>query len=201
MKHISGNPKLILDNIKNQLKKGVVDRHHGFHTPVFSNIINHNTITSRTVVLRKFDYKKSIIFFHSDLRSKKNKNIIKNSNTFFVFYDLKIKYQLRIETISKVHHNNDVTALAWKKTLLSSRKCYLAAKPPGTISDYPTDSLPNHLIGKDPTVEESQKGYENFSVIENKIKNIDWLYLSSKGHRKLLISINKDKIKYDWAIP
>ena len=38
MNHQYENPENIYYNIKFSLEKGVKDRHHGFHTPIFSNL-------------------------------------------------------------------------------------------------------------------------------------------------------------------
>ena len=58
-----------------------------------------------------------------------------------------------------------------------------------------------HLRGVNPSKDESEKGYENFAVIENIIINIDWLYLDFSGHRRLNINlINKDTL-FEWIIP
>ena len=57
------NTQKIFDDIKKQLTKGVKDRKHGFHTPVFSNLYQGSSIESRIVVMRKFDSEKMIINF------------------------------------------------------------------------------------------------------------------------------------------
>lgn len=195
------NPNNIFSLIQIKLSKAVKNRFHGFHIPVFSNLTHNNSVNSRVVVLRNFDPKKLIINFHTDFRSKKINEIIKNPNTFFLFYDYKDKMQLRINTKSFINHKNNITKKSWDMTKLSSRKCYLAKQSPGSKSNFPDDGIPKHLIGINPHEKESQAGYENFVVIENKIKNIEWLYLSSSGHRRLFIDFNNNKIKHQWLIP
>ena len=34
------------------------------------------------------------------------------------------------------------------------------------------------------TMEQSEVGYKNFTVIQCKIKSMEWLYLAAKGHRR-----------------
>ena len=201
MSESNEKPDKILSKIKSMLHKAIINRHHGFHTPVFSNIDRNNNVTSRIVVLRNFDSDREILNFHTDFRSKKILEIDNNPLTFFVFYDFNEKIQLRITSTSIINHENNITLDAWNKTKLSSRKCYLAEKAPGLVSNVPNDSIPLHLVGKNPQKEESEAGYRNFVVIENKIKNIEWLYLSSLGHRRLSIDLNGKKIKYKWLIP
>ena len=36
---------------------------------------------------------------------------------------------------------------------------------------------------------------------DNQIKTIEWLYLSSKGHRRLLFEMNKNQYNFHWLIP
>jgi len=51
----------------------------------------------------------------------------------------------------------------------------------------------------DYTMEQSEKGYENFTVIKCNIKSIEWLYLAAKGHRRAIFDI-KNK-KQNWLVP
>ena len=201
MDQLIEKPDDIYANIVYNLKKGVKDRRHGFHTPVFSNINEKGLLNSRVVVLRQFDSNKMKINFNSDARSNKINGLKLNTKTNFLFYDQKIKIQLRITTDSKIYYNNDIAEQAWSKSSLSSRKCYLTEDAPGTIKASATDGLPTHLTGIEPTRDESEKGYANFSVVSNQIQSIDWLYLSASGHRRLLIKINGNQNNYKWLIP
>ena len=49
-------------------------------------------------------------------------------------------------------------------------------------------------------MEQSEEGYKNFTVIQCKIKSIEWLYLAAKGHRRALIDLNGLK-KFTWLVP
>ena len=41
------------------------------------------------------------------------------------------------------------------------------------------------------TKEQSEEGYINFTVIQCKIKSIEWLYLAAKGHRRAKFRFRK----------
>jgi pyridoxamine 5'-phosphate oxidase len=201
MSILDENPNKIFNNIKELLLIGAKDRKHAFHTPVFSNNNKDNLVNSRVVVLRKFDEKALKLNFHTDMRSLKIINLQDNYNSFFVFYDPKIKIQLRITTKSIINNRNKVAESSWGETRLFSRKCYLTTKAPSSATKIPEDGIPLHLRGVNPSKDESEKGYENFAVIENIIINIDWLYLDFSGHRRLNINlINKDTL-FEWIIP
>ena len=195
------NTHEILQDIKKNLTRGVKDRKHAFHTPVFSNISEKEGIESRVVVLRKFDHENMILNFHTDYRSPKTKNLKKNNKSLFVFYDHKLKIQMRIKTTSYLNHQNEVSKEMWDKTRLLSRKCYLTTKEPSSVTFKPEDGIPAHLLGKEPDFDESEKGYQNFTVVENKIFEIDWLYLDITGHRRLKLIFKNTDPEYQWLIP
>ena len=195
------NSSEIFEDIKRNLTRGVKDRKHSFHTPVFSNIDNEDGITSRVVVLRKFDSANMLLNFHTDFRSPKTFSLQQNNNSLFVFYDHKLKIQLRIKTTSIINNQNKVTEEMWDKTKLFSRKCYLTEKAPSSPTNLPEDGIDESLGGKEPTLEESEKGYKNFTVVQNQIKQIDWLYLAASGHRRLKIIIEKKIPSFQWIIP
>ena len=201
MTYLNENPKLIFENIKELLIDAVKDRNLPFHTPIFTNTNTNNIGDSRIIVLRNFDAKNCIINFHTDFRSPKVVNILQNINSSFLFYDPNLKIQLRIKATSNVNNQNDTTRIMWDKTSLMSRKCYLTEKVPSSVTNYPEDGIDLSLKGKEPTKAESEKGYKNFTVIENKIVEIDWLYLDASGHRRLNIKLNNKKPSFDWVIP
>ena len=195
------NTHKIFEDIKTNLTRGVKDRKHAFHNPVFSNVNQSGDVDSRVVVLRKFDPIKMILNFHTDYRSPKVRNLKKNNKSIFVFYDHKSKIQMRIKTTSVLHYQNETAKEMWDKTKLLSRKCYLTSKDPSSFTSIPEDGIPEHLNGKEPQFEESEKGFENFTVVENKIDEIDWLYLEITGHRRLNLIFKKNKPEYQWLIP
>ena len=201
MKEENFNSNNIINNIFLNLEKAAVDRKHDYHNCIFSNLDLNNQPTSRTVVLRSFNQKDNLLIFHTDYRSIKIKEIEKNNNCIILFYSQTLKQQLRIKVLASIQNNNLITKKAWEKTQLMSRKCYLSSLPPGTEIKDSWDGLSNKLIGKEPTKNESEIGYKNFSVIVNKIISIDWLYLSSSGHKRLLFNWKNGKRTDKWKIP
>ena len=52
----------------------------------------------------------------------------------------------------------------------------------------------------DYTMEQSEEGYKNFTVIKCKIKSIEWLpYLAAKGHRRAKFDLESNK--NNWLVP
>ena len=195
------NTNEIFEDLKRNLTRGVKDRKHNFHTPVFCNLNNENSIESRVVVLRQFDSPNMVLNFHTDFRSPKIYSLQQNKNSLFVFYDHKLKIQLRIKTTSIINNQNKVTEEMWDKTKLFSRKCYLTEKAPSSSTNLPEDGIDESLGGREPTLEESERGYKNFTVVQNQIQQIDWLYLAASGHRRLKIILEKKIPSFHWLIP
>ena len=195
------NTNEIFEDIKRNLTRGVKDRKHTFHTPVFCNVDNENSIESRVVVLRQFDSPNMVLNFHTDFRSPKILGLQQNNNSLLVFYDHKLKIQLRIKTTSIINNQNKVTQEMWDQTKLFSRKCYLTEKAPSSSTNLPEDGIDQSLGGREPTLEESERGYKNFTVVQNQIQQIDWLYLAASGHRRLKIILEKKIPSFQWIIP
>ena len=195
------NTNEIFEDIKRNLTRGVKDRKHTFHTPVFCNIDNENSIESRVVVLRQFDSPSMVLNFHTDFRSPKILGLQQNNNSLLVFYDHKLKIQLRIKTTSTINNQNKVTQEMWEQTKLFSRKCYLTEKAPSSSTNLPEDGIDESLGGREPTLKESERGYKNFTVVQNQIQQIDWLFLAASGHRRLKIILEKKIPSFQWIIP
>ena len=179
---------------------GVVNRHSSFHIPVMINSSENNN-NGRIVVLRNANSDQHTIRFHSDIRSPKVNNLKKNSKVFFIFYDKEEKIQLRVSGDAIINYKNNITKASWEKTAHMSRKCYLAAHAPGTVSEKPTSGVSDKVENLKYTLEESESGYENFCVIETKIDSIEWLYLAAKGHRRAKFEYSKNSIKKNWLTP
>jgi hypothetical protein len=194
------NKDLILDKIWALLTKGVTNREEDFRLPVV--VLNSKQgPDARIVVLRGAYQDRNVLRFHTDIRSDKIE-CIKNSNQiYFLFYNKEEKIQVRATGTATIHYKNQTTEESWKKIQSMSRKCYLASNAPGTVSDNPTSGIPEKYNGKTVPIDETELGYENFSIIESKIHSFEWLYLASKGHRRAKIELTDSGSKAHWVTP
>ena len=192
------NLEEIQKKLWSMLDDAVVNRSSPFRIPVFI-CTDQNDIDGRIVVLRKSDKNNNILQFHTDLRSPKVNILKKNKNASFVFYDKEEKIQLRVKVICEINNKNSLTEESWKKTQHISRRCYLTDSGPGSVSENPTSGMISKLEDFDYTMEQSEKGYENFTVIKCKIKSIEWLYLAAKGHRRAIFDFENNKD--NWLVP
>jgi len=190
--------KEIKKKIWSMLENAVTDRSSPFRIPVFI-CGNQLDLDGRIVVLRKADIKNNLVQFHSDIRSDKIEKLKKNSKAAMLFYDKEEKIQVRLKVECLVNHNNNITKESWSRTQHISRKCYLVDNGPGTESDIPTSGLKPELDNFEFTMEQSEEGYKNFTVIQCKIKSIEWLYLAAKGHRRARFDLENNK--ENWLVP
>ncbi len=191
-----------LEEIQNKywsmLDDAVTNRGSPFRIPVFM-CANQDEIDGRIVVLRKTDRKNNLLQFHTDLRSPKVKILKNNNKASLLFYDKEEKIQLRVKVNCEINNQNSITEESWKKTQHISRRCYLTDSPPGTISENPTSGMISQLEDFDYTMEQSEEGYKNFTVIKCKIKSAEWLYLAAKGHRRAKFDFENNK--NSWLVP
>ena len=180
------------------LDDAISNRASQFRIPTFI-CGDQSDFDGRIVVLRKSDQHNNTVQFHSDIRSDKIEKLKKNPKAAMLFYDKEEKIQVRLKIECVVNHNNDITKESWSKTQHISRKCYLVDNGPGSESEIPTSGLKPELDNFDYTKEQSEKGYKNFTVIQCKIKFIEWLYLAAKGHRRARFDLENNKDT--WLVP
>jgi len=190
------------DEIKTKIwsmfNNAIKDRSSPFRIPVFI-CGNQDDFDGRIVVLRKSDQSSNLIQYHSDIRSNKIAKLINNKNASMLFYDKDEKIQVRLKVECTVNHDNEITKESWLKTGHMSRKCYLVDNGPGTESPSPTSGLKPELDNFEFTMEQSEAGYKNFTVIQCKIQNMEWLYLAAKGHRRAKFDLKNNKEQ--WLVP
>jgi len=190
--------KEIKKKIWSMLDDAVTNRSSQFRIPVFI-CGDQKDFDGRIVVLRKSDQSNNLVQFHSDIRSDKIAKLKSNKNASMLFYDKEEKIQVRLKVECTINHSNEITKESWSKTGHISRKCYLVENGPGTESPNPTSGLKPELDNFEFTMKQSEEGYKNFTVIQCKIKTIEWLYLAAKGHRRARFEVDNNK-EY-WLVP
>jgi pyridoxamine 5'-phosphate oxidase len=188
----------IKNKIWSMLDNAIKNRSSAFRIPVFI-CGDQNDFDGRIVVLRKSDQSNDLIQYHSDIRSDKIAKLKTNKNAAMLFYDKEEKIQVRLKVECTINHDNEITKESWLKTGHMSRKCYLVDNGPGTESQTPTSGLKPKLDNFEYTMNQSEEGYKNFTVIQCKIKSIEWLYLAAKGHRRARFDLESNKD--NWLVP
>ena len=196
----------IIKKIWSMLGDAIKNRSSQFRIPTFI-CGNQNDFDGRIVVLRRSNIDERLLQFHSDIRSEKISKLKSNNKAALLFYDKEEKIQVRAKVKCTINHKNKITEESWSKTAHISRKCYLVENGPGTETENPTSGLKPELDNFDYTMDESEKGYENFTVIQCKVKSFEWLYLAAKGHRRARFEYGDNLgsgttfIKKTWLVP
>tara|TARA_Y100000741_G_scaffold294007_1_gene234353 strand:- start:181 stop:774 length:594 start_codon:yes stop_codon:yes gene_type:complete len=175
------------------LKDGISNSKNPYHF-LYLSTLNNDYPQSRTVVLRGFKNKPNKILFNADFRSPKVKQLIENSNCLALFYDNDRKVQLRFNCRAIINHKNSLSYKVWSKTPLQSRKCYMGDLEPSKVINNWDPNIPIEYLKKDPEQKNSELGYENFTVIELIVNNLDLLELHHDGH--IRFNIHNDKITF-----
>ncbi len=191
----------ILKKVWKNLDLGTLERNHPFHTPVFATVANGCAPDLRVVVLRRFWRKPPALAFHSHIGSPKVREIENNPNVYWLFYDTAARLQVRIKGRAIVHCDDELADEQWQATEFFSRRCYVG-EAPSNISKKPTSGLPDDLLDRAPTHEESEAGRANFVVVTSTIEQIDCLELHVKGHRRSLFTWNAaGELETRWLTP
>ena len=181
-----------------RLVNGAIKSRDPFHTPCVATI-DSGEVNMRTVVLRKALPTLRELRFHTDTRSKKWKELAINNSISALFYDASSRIQLRVKGKAELYFNNDITAEAWSKTALSSRRCYLTNQSPSSFSAIPTSGLTEKIEQENFTLEESEVGKEHFGIVAIQVESIEWLWLHHAGHRRAFFDYVNDC--NSWMIP
>ena len=174
----------ILDGSKNSLSD-----YHTFSLATCSQ----NQVSNRTVVLRDCNKKDRTMSFHTNNLSKKIDDINLNPIVECIFYSKINKTQIRISGIAEIFTMNNICEKKWAEMSSQSKQCYFQNIAPGEIIDGP-----NQVQMKN--IDDLNIISKNFAIVKINISMIDWLYLSSKGPRRVKFDKNRD-FEGSWASP
>lgn len=190
----------ILKGIWKNLDLGTLQRKHPFHSPVFGTICDREP-SLRIVVLRRFWRRPPALAFHSHTGSPKINQIKANPNVYWLFYNPEERLQVRIKGTATLHTTDELADEQWLSTELFSRRCYVG-EAPTQESKKPTSGLPEDLIDREPTHEESETGRANFVVVTSTIDEIDCLEMSVRGHRRSFFKWHANgELETKWLTP
>ena len=175
----------ILELIWDALHRGATDRRHPFHLPTLATRGASDFPEARIVVLRRAERTTRELVCHTDARSGKVGEITADPRVTWLFYDPEMRHQFRVRAHAEVLVEGPLFEDAWKRSDVSARRCYLAPRAPSSVSEHPTANLPESHVDRNPTLEESEAGKANFSVLRSEIISIERLHLASDGHRRV----------------
>lgn len=190
----------IFDDIWRMLIEGSRDRDDPFHHMVVGTS-GDGGAGLRTVILRLADPGSFTLFFHTDIRTDKVREIERDNRLSLLFYDPRRKVQVRASATATIHYQDEVARHRWNASSLSSRRCYLAPLRPGQEVAAMSHNLPEDLLSHNPSRERSEAGFENFCAVACEISDIDWLYLRGEGHMRARFSLAQGEWRKTWVAP
>jgi pyridoxamine 5'-phosphate oxidase len=194
-----------LDEVRDHIFKlwtgAVRNRHSPLHTPVVASVAADHSPSPRIMVLRYVADACTAFRFHTDVRSAKVKEIDASGPVTLLGYDPEQRVQLIVRGTGRVEQASDTADAAWDASALSSRRCYLAAHAPGTAVEAPISGLPENLLTRAPTLEESVEGRSNFGVLLIAARELEWLKLTSCGNRRALFTRQGEGWHGQWTTP
>lgn len=174
------------------MTEAVRNRHSLFHTPSVATIGADGAPQNRVVVLRGAERKARNLRFHTDLRSGKIVDLKANPNCAMLFYDPKVKLQLRVTGKVAIHNDDDIEDAAWAGSRPQSRACYTQGLAPGVSIESPLDAP------LAPPADNPDLGKENFCAVLLRAERIEWLYLHSGGHRRAVWHFDDGQWRGEW---
>ena len=194
--HLDG----VLDHILVMWAGAVRNRHSPLHTPTVCSV-SGNAPAPRIMVLRAVEGPCATFRFHTDVRSSKATQIDAAGPVALLGYDPEARVQLIVRGFGRIERSGDIVDRAWETSALSSRRCYLAAHPPGTETPEATSGLPEALLNRSPTAPESEAGRENFCVLLVDAIELEWLKLTSCGNQRALFQQSGNGWTGNWITP
>ena len=184
-----------------ELERATADRRHGFHVPTLATVSVDGGPVARSVVLRRVLPSAGEIHCHTDVRSAKVAEIARERRVAWHFYAPELKLQVRVAAAAEFHATGPRADEGWARSALSSRRCYLAPRAPGAECDGPSPNLPEGILDRRPTEEETVPARANFGVVVTRAMAIDWLYLGSAGHQRARFTCAGDLWTGCWIEP
>ena len=157
--------------------------------------------TARTVILRNAHSAARHLVFHTDARSAKLREISSNPAVAWLFHHPGEQLQIRAAGTAAVLHITDLVREAWTATPTLSRVNYCTLLPPGTPLAAPDAGLPAAWRHREPTREETEIGWANFTVVTTTITRFDWLLLRPCGARRARFDWDGSAWAAEWLVP
>lgn len=183
------------------LQTGSASRKSALHQCTIATAVDGIALM-RTVVLRRVDPLLKCLYFHTDIRSRKIADFETTSQLSWLFYDQSVATQIRLAGKFILHHQDELSRQHWEKTGHHSRRYYMSENSPSVPLQEPSTGLNPALTAFDYTTVESEKGFQNFAVVESSIHWMEWYFTHHSGNRRAVFSYQEGKLqKAGWLSP
>ena len=150
----------------------------------------------RMVVLRRADKEKYQLSIHTDKRSQKYQEIFLNSSVSLLFWNPRKSLQFRLNALTVFEKDQKALKDEWSRLSNDAKSLYGLKTGPGQVISQKQEFIPTENKACD-----SDKAFENFSVLHFKIHSIDWLNLSREGHQRAFFKKKNQSWESHWVSP
>ena len=176
------SPEALWTRVSSEMLTAATSARHPFHLPTVITVGPDGFPQARTVVLRFFDPARREAWFHTDVRSGKVTDLLREPRVALHWYIPSYRLQLRIPAIATVHTDDTRARAAWNGSATMSRACYASGDAPGT----PLEAFPP--APAQPAVDDDS-GFDIFAVVGCQFDEIDLLALHSAGHQRVRLDL------------
>jgi pyridoxamine 5'-phosphate oxidase len=190
----ASSPTDVWQLVAAELMAAAASARHPLHLSTLATVGPDGCPQARTVVLRHFDPITREVCFHSDLRSGKVLDILRERRVCLHWYDPDSRVQIRMPAQATVHQGDGRARAAWETAAAMSRACYAAADAPGT----PLDSFP---AAPSPPATGDDAGFEVFAAVSCHFDELDLLALHAPGHQRVRLDLRHEPARWQILAP
>jgi pyridoxamine 5'-phosphate oxidase len=188
------SPHALWSLVASELLASAASARHSLHLPTLVTIGPDGSPQARTVVLRFFDPSLREVWFHTDIRSGKVADILREPRVLLHWYSPTSRLQIRMPATATVRTGDARARAAWNGSATMSRACYAAGDAPGT----PLDVFPP--APQQPAVDDDA-GFEVFAAVGCRFDTLDLLALHAAGHQRVRLQLATDPITWQILAP
>ncbi|MHC4427792.1 MAG: pyridoxamine 5'-phosphate oxidase family protein [Planctomycetota bacterium] len=141
---------------------------------------------ARLMVLRGADRRRGRVWFHTDRRSEKVRQLEAQPALCAVTYDVVDCIQIRLRGRGSVHVDDELAWAHWEQAESAVKALYAATDAPGIPLRQPDPRLMDHKRAMMDAATEA-KARSNFAVIEVVLETIEWLQVRDGLQRRALL--------------
>jgi len=183
----------------NLLFRATVEQKTPMRTPALATIDTKGIPQARTVVLRKSDAGNRSLYYFTDFRSEKCRELDHQARASALFWDPKRHIQLRCTGKIAIRHNDKQALAFWQHISLHGRKAYATQRPPGTPIDSYSTGLPDNWPERG--LQGSEEYKVNFALLVHQIDFMDALHLEREGHQRAQFTWQDEQWGKTWLVP
>jgi hypothetical protein len=184
------SPDELLNHLWARLASAAADRASGFHVATFGTIGVDGSPSARSIILRQVDPDTRIIRFHTDRRSPKVQELLRDPRSTMLFWDPKSQTQLRAAGVASVAIDDPATRAMIEQSHTRSLAVYRSVLAPS----MPIGSPGGAKLSDQPLL-------ENVAVISLSVTSLEWLWLDESGHRRCRFTYSGDSAVHQWLAP